>query len=148
MSAIQTAIDNIRKLKANLIDNLDADAMIIAFDLTALIKLRIQTTGIDFEGQPFVEYAPLTKRLRKEGGYQIGHVDFTQTGRLWANVGPRIETSEPGKVSVVIEGRDAYSKEIIIKQAPKRGNIVKSSASETEFARMANEQRLLKRLTL
>lgn len=146
--AFEKLIERIRRIKADLTNNREADALRIGLDLTALIKLRIQTTGRDADLQAFVPYTPFTRRDRAIKGYQVGYVDFTQTGRLWANIAPRIESSNVFSATVVIEGRDKYSKDIIEKSAPKRGNITRASKEEIELARAANRSRIEKYFNL
>jgi hypothetical protein len=144
--AFEKLIERIRKIKADIINNREADALRIGFDMTALIKFRIQTRGENADGAQFVPYTPLSKSLRAAKGYQIGYVDFTQTGRLWANIAPRIESSSVFSATVVIEGSEQRSKDLVQKFAPKRGNILKASPSEIELARKANRSRIEKYL--
>ena len=110
-------------------------------------KLRIKTRGQKAYGASFLPYTPFTKADRTAKGYQIGYVDFTQTGRLWASIAPRIESSTVFSATVVIEGRDQYSQGIIKKSTPKRGNITRSSKEEIELARQANRSRIEKYFT-
>ena len=140
--AFEKLIERIRQIKADITANREADALRIGLDLTALIKLRIQTRGENAGGASFLPYTPFTKADRAAKGYQIGYVDFTQTGRLWASIAPRIESSDVFSATVVIEGRDQYSQDIIKKSAPKRGNITQASKEEIEFARRANRTRI------
>lgn len=144
--AFEAERERIRAIKADLIANREADLLRIAFDLSALIKLRIQTTGQNFKNEPFPEYTPFTKRLRKAAGYQIGFVDFTQTGQLWASVGPRSLGNNETTATVVIESSNQRGKDIIKKAEPKRGNILQPSAEETQFAQTANAARVSRRL--
>jgi len=142
--AFEKVLERIRQIKADITANREADALRIGLDLTALIKLRIQTSGRDADGTAFVPYTPFTRRDRASKGYQIGFVDFTQTGRLWANIAPRIESSNVFSATVVIEGSSQYSQDIIEKSSPKRGNIVRASKEEIELARAANRSRIEK----
>jgi hypothetical protein len=142
--AFEGIIQRIRQIKADIIQNRESDAMRIAFDLSALIKLRIQTSGQNSENTPFVPYTPFTVRERSAKGYQVGYVDFTQTGQFWANVRPRVESSNVFSATVVIEGDSARSKEIVQKAAPKRGNILQASKEEIALASEANKIRIQK----
>lgn len=146
--AFERLIERIRKIKSEIINNREEDALRIAFDLTALIKLRIQTKGESAAGSPFEDYVPAYSKARQRAGYQVGYVDFTRTGRLWANIAPRIERSNVFSATVVIEGSEQRSKDIVQGAAKKRGNILKASAEEIEFARVANRSRIEKYLQL
>lgn len=137
-------IERIRQIKADLTNNREADALRIAFDLTALIKLRIQTTGQNAQGSSFEGYVPAYARDRRSNGYQVGYVDFTKTGRLMANIRPRIASSNAFSATVVIEGEDQRSKDIINGAARKRGNILQASPDEIKLAKEANLSRIEK----
>ena len=142
--AFERVIERIRQIKADIISNREADALSIGFDLAALIKLRIQTTGVDSDGKAFEGYVSPYAKDRQKKGYQIGYVDFTRTGRLMANIAPRIENSSVFSATVVIDGSDQRSKDIIAGAAKKRGNILGASPDEIELARKANQSRIEK----
>lgn len=143
---LQGIIERIRRIKAELIANREADVLRIAFDQVALIKLRIQTKGESADGLLFVPYVEPYKRSRQKAGYQVGFVDFTRTGRMWANVQPRIESSNVFSATVIIEGSEQRSKDIVAGAAKKRGNILRPSAAEIQLVRNANRARLEKYL--
>jgi hypothetical protein len=145
--SIRALIANIERAKSALIANRDNEALRIAFDLTALIKLRIQTEGKDADNKPFVPYDPDYAKERKGAGYQIAFVDFTRTGRLMANIRPRLESAERDRATVVIEGDSQLSKDILSGQARKRGNILRASKEERAMVEQANRERVLKYLT-
>lgn len=141
---LQGIIERIRRIKAELIANREADVLRIAFDQVALIKLRIQTKGESADGPLFAPYVEPYKRSRQKAGYQVGFVDFTRTGRMWANVQPRIESSNMFSATVIIEGSEQRSKDIVAGAAKKRGNILRPSAAEIQLVRNANRARLEK----
>lgn len=140
--AFEAILNRIREIKANLTANREAEALRMAFDQVALLKLRIQTKGQDGNEQPFAPYVPAYAKDRKSAGYQAGYVDFTRTGRLWANVVPRVESATDTSVTVVIEGGEQRSKDIIQGAKRKRGNILQATAKEIELIRQANRERV------
>ena len=142
--AFERILNRIREIKQSLIDNRERDVLLIALDQLALTKLRIQTKGQDSNETPFAPYTPAYKTSRAKAGYQVGFVDFTRTGRLWANVQPRIVQSDVFSAVVVIEGSEQRSKDIVQGARKKRGNILQPSAAEIEFTRQANRRRVLK----
>lgn len=142
--AFEQLLNRIRQIKQNLVNDRENEALRIAFDQLALTKLRIQTKGQNFNEQPFVPYVPAYAKERQAAGYQVGYVDFTRTGRMWAAVRPRVESSSIFSATVIIEGADQRSKDIIAGASKKRGNILQPSKSEIEFVRQANIQRVLK----
>lgn len=142
--ALENILNRIRQIKNNLTFNREAEAMRMAFDQLALLKLRIQTKGQNSEEQAFAPYVPAYARERQRSGYQVGIVDFTRTGRLWANVAPRVESATDTSVTVVIEGGEKRSKDIIQGARRKRGNILQPTRKEIELIRAANRERVLK----
>lgn len=137
-------LNRIRQIKQDLISNREAEVLTIALDQIALTKLRIQTKGQNSNEQPFAPYTTAYAKERKGSGYQVGYVDFTRTGRMWANVRPRIVKSSPFSATVVMEGADQRAKDIIAGAAGKRGNILQPSQAEIELTRQANRRRVFK----
>ena len=148
MNAIQRAIQRIQQIKADLIANREADVLRIALDQLALTKLRIQTRGQAYTGAPFPPYVPAYARERKKAGYQIGYVDFTRTGRLWAGIVPVIVASNVFSATVEVRPSDKRGEDILKGAEKKRGNIVRPSAAEIELTRKANRERIKKYLKL
>lgn len=142
--AFEQLLNRIRQIKANLISDRENEALRISFDQLALTKLRIQTKGQNSNEQPFAPYVPAYAKDRQKAGYQVGYVDFTRTGRMFAAVRPRVESSTVFSATVVIEGTDQRSRDIIAGAAKKRGNILLPSRAEIELTRQANRQRILK----
>jgi hypothetical protein len=140
--ALERIIERIRQIKADITNNREADALRIAFDLSALIKLRIQTSGQNADGSAFAPYVPPYAKSRAKAGYQVGFVDYTRTGRMFAAVRPRVESSNVFSATVVIEGGDQRSKDIIAGAVKKRGNILRASAEEIALAKQANRERV------
>ncbi|MDZ7876099.1 MAG: hypothetical protein U5L45_00435 [Saprospiraceae bacterium] len=119
----KTATQNIQKRRAVV-------ALKVAFDLSALVKLRIQTRGEDFNNVSFSPYARRTIIQRKTKGYQTAYVDFTQTGRMFANVLPKITSSNESETTVQITARSATEQAKLKNIKRKRGNILRPSQQE------------------
>jgi hypothetical protein len=139
---ISDLIQKLRDAKAQLIQNREADALRISLDLTALVKLRIQTEGKNADNATFEPYTPGYKKERAKAGYQVELVDFTRTGRMFAAVRPVIKSSSIFKATVAIEGTDERSKTILAGAVRKRGNILTPSQDEIDLARNANRERI------
>lgn len=140
--ALERLIERIRQIKADITNNREEDALRIGFDMSALIKLRIQTSGQNADGSAFAPYVPPYAKARAKSGYQVGYVDYTRTGRMFAAVRPRVEKSNVFSATVVIEGGDQRSKDIIAGAVKKRGNILRASKEEIELAKESNRQRI------
>ena len=143
MATIRDFINRIKQAKAELIANREADALRIAFDQIALVKLRIQQSGQSASGGAFLPYTPSYAKQRKEAGYQVGFVDFTRTGRLFASISPRVESSDIFSATVVIQPDTEEGKKILQGLSNKRGNILEPSPQELEIVRAANRRRIL-----
>ena len=142
--AFERLIQRIQQIKHDLAANREADATLIALDQIALTKLRIQTRGESPEGTPFLPYVPPYAKERKSKGYQVGYVDFTRTGRMWAAVRPFVVSSNVFSATIEIKGADQRARDIIAGAAKKRGNILKPSKQEIDLVRRANRERVLK----
>lgn len=142
--AFEQLLNRIRQIKANLINDRENEALRISFDQLALTKLRIQSKGQNSQEAAFAPYVPAYAKERQAAGYQVGYVDFTRTGRMFAAVRPRVESSDIFSATVVIEGSDQRSRDIIAGAAKKRGNILQPSKAEIELTRQANRRRVLR----
>lgn len=139
---IRTLIDAIERGKQALITNRENDVLRIATDQIALIKLRIQQQGLDFQNLAFPPYTPAYARQRKKAGYQVGYVDLTRTGRTLASVLPRITESSIFGATVIIESGTTEGKKIIEGLEKKRPGIYVSTPEEIELVREANRNRI------
>lgn len=146
--AFERIIERIRQIKNEMTANREADALRIAFDQSALIKLRIQTKGESADGPAFSPYVPAYAKERKKAGYQVGYVDFTRTGQFWGSVLPRVKSSSVFSATVVIESSNQRGQDIVKGAAKKRGNILKPSKAEIELVRNANRERVRKYLQI
>jgi hypothetical protein len=137
---IQRLKDNLREVE----EQRQTEVLRIALDATALLKLRIQTSGRNASGQAFAPYTPAYAKQRQKKGAQTGYFDFTVTGRAMANIEPRVEANETGKTVVVIGARDQENIDKIRGQFKKRGNILRLSQNEIQLVSDANQERVLK----
>ena len=142
--AFDRIIQAIRQIKHDLEVNREADATRIVLDQSALTKLRIQTKGESASGAAFAPYVPPYAKERKKSGYQVGYVDFTRTGRMWAAVRPYTISKTPFSATIGLRGSDKRSQDIIEGAYPKRGDILEPSKAEIELSRQANVDRILK----
>ncbi len=131
----------------NLRSNRGEDVLTIAADLTAVVQLRIQSSGEDFQGSQYPGYTPnYAKYGRRALGYQAEYVDFTRTGRMWANIQPYLLNETESSVEVEITARDQDSQDKLRGQVDKRGNILRPSDDELQEVAEANRERIRKRL--
>jgi len=139
---IQAALAAIRANRAQ-------ECLRISLDLAALVRLRINTQGRDFQGQQFSPYSKQYAQFRADKGRQIAFVDFNVSGALQNATRPEVESQTPDSVTIVTTARDALSQKKLLgalgtpKGAP-RGNILLPSKGEIDLAAQANEKRIEK----
>lgn len=146
MATIRQFLDNLRRVKAEMIANREKEALVIALDQIALVKLRIQTRGENAKGSKFSPYVPPYAKERKKKGYQIEYVDFTRTGRMWAAIHPVVTESTVFAATVEMRGADEKTRAMLAGHERKRGNILQPSEAERAIVRNANTNRILKYL--
>jgi hypothetical protein len=144
--SIRDLLEKIADAKRQLIANREADALRIALDQTALIKLRIQATGEQADGTAFEPYTPGYKKQRQGAGFQIAFVDFTRTGQLFASIRPVVVASNIFSATVEIGPQDANEAGKLAGLQKKRPGILEPSPDELKAVRAANRARILKYL--
>ena len=137
--------DQIRRNVEALRNNREAELKIIGLDLVAVLKDRIQRSGENYQGAKFTPYTPGYATQRQKKGFQIGYVDFTRSGRLWASVYPDVD-GNGAKFTVVISAHGADNIKKVTKAEKKRGNILRPSQDELNLAEQANAARVRKYL--
>ncbi len=136
------AADDYARRFAEMSANRDRDALNIALEVKALVQLRIQTTGQNFDEVLFSPYTPAYSRHRQKAGYQTDIVDFTRSGNLWANIRPEVVESTEVKSVVEITARDDRNQVKLQGAVKKRGNILLVSQSEADLISQLNQQRV------
>lgn len=110
------------------------NAIAAGLDLIALMRLRIQERGEDFEESKFNPYSVDYEQLRAEAGYQTDHVDFTRTGKMMASIVPTIEEESEGVAVVLIKSSNDSDQTKINGAYRKRGNILLNTDEELDLA--------------
>jgi S-adenosylmethionine hydrolase len=136
------AADDYARRFAEMSANRDRDALNIALEVKALVQLRIQTTGQNFDEVLFSPYTAQYAKNRQKAGYQTEYVDFTRSGNLWANVRPEVIESTDVKSVVEITARDDRNQVKLQGAVKKRGNILLVSQSEADLIAQLNQQRV------
>lgn len=120
------------------------DVLRIATDQIALIKLRVQTSGKNAQGNAFTPYTRPYAKNRVKAGFQAEYVDFTRTGRMWANVKPVITASSVISATVEIKATLPKEQMKVEVHSKRRGNILEPSKAEIDAAKEANRTRITK----
>jgi ABC-type uncharacterized transport system ATPase subunit len=111
-----------------------ADLMVtIANDAIAMIKQRVQETGVNARGGKYKEYTERTKEIRKSKGRQTGFVDFTFTGRMWSSVAVVLDKQQLQEGVAVIRPKNEEESEKMLKNMKMRGRILDLNEKEISF---------------
>lgn len=142
-------IEQQRRKLAEMTANREREALLIINDLNALVKLRVQGSGQDYENKPFSPYSKKYARTRVKAGFQTAYVDFTRTGRLWANVNPVVIAANETSVTIEISARDSENVDklkgaLIHPKGNPRGQIIRPSKEEIELIADLNKKRIEK----
>jgi len=147
MTAAQTAA-KIRQNLADLQANRERELQIIGADLSTLIKLRVQGSGEDYLNTRFRPYNVDYAKERQKKGFQISHVDYTRTGRMWASVYPDVDGNASVYTVVITAHGDDNIKKVKSAVLHKRGKILRPSQEELDLAEQANNARVQKYLQI
>lgn len=146
MTTIQDLPGKLRTVRDSLIEDRPREALIIALDLNALVKIRIQRSGENAEGRPFSPYSQLYAKRRQNKGLQTNYVDFTDTGRMWANIRPQIVGNTLATTVIDTKAGNAGDQAKLDGQFKKRGNILIPNDKEQKTAEDANTARIARKL--
>lgn len=136
----------IKKAKNELIENTAKDALLSSLDMLALVKLRVQTRGKDFEEKAFRPYSARRKAERQDRGAQTDFVDFTLTGRLWNNIQPIVKSESAGEVKIVVGATSADNEEKLLNNLKYRPLITRPTLKEILILRKIHEKRRFARI--
>ena len=110
----------------------------LSTDLVALIRLRIQRSGLNSLGVPFTPYSDQYAKRREKKGLQSRIVDFTDTGRMLGSLQPFVLRQLEGTTEVVIKASNETQQRKLNFQIDKpkrgpRGNILLPTQREIDF---------------
>lgn len=140
-------IERMEQRIERLFESRTTEGLRIASDMLALIQLRVQSSGQNYQGSQFAPYTTQYAKRRKEAGYQTSYVDFTRTGQLWGNIRPEVIRNSRSETTIEITARTKRNQDILRGARGKRGNILLPSESEIDTVREANRKRVLNILT-
>jgi hypothetical protein len=142
-NSIKDLINAVKKGTQAMIDNRQTDALRIAFDQLALIKLRVQSRGERPDGSAYTPpYSVAYKKERTRAGFQTDYIDFTRTGRMFADVRPNVVDSNLISTTVEIKASLPNEQKKLEVNTTRRGAIIESSPDEIKLVRDANIQRI------
>lgn len=138
-SNIREYINELKARKERFLQERANTRLQIVVDLKAVIALRIQTTGKNYDDEDFEAYTPkyqAQKELEFENA-RAGIVDFTRTGALWRNIKATIK-EEGDIITVTLEADNDTDRAKLASFIKKWGNILRPSQEEIDIVRQAN----------
>lgn len=109
------------------------DALASATLASALVKLRIQQTGLNSEGRQFPYYRPSYARYKEDVlGRKPSFVDFTLTGELMNNIIPQVTSTRFGIIEVILTAKRPNNQLKLRGFLDKYGNILLLSDGEQQ----------------
>lgn len=136
--------ERLAKITTQLSEERERNAFLISADLAASVKLRIQKTGVNSEGQQFEDYTSVYTKRRRKDGFQARYIDFTRTGRMFASIQPRVTSHTDAKTAVTIKAGNSKEQTKLNGQARKRGNILLPTDEEIQQINELNRQRVIR----
>ena len=140
-------IERMEQRIERLFESRTTEGLRIASDMLALVQLRVQSSGQNYQGSQFAPYTTQYSKTRQKAGYQTNYVDFTRTGEMWRNIRPEVIRNSRSETTIEITARTQRNQDILRGARGKRGNILLPSESEIDTVREANRKRVLNILT-
>lgn len=109
----------------------------------ALIKQRIQETGINAEGQRYRDYSKGYETYKKKAGKYRGFTDFSFTTRMWTNIALVSSQGELFEGTARITARSQENLDKLSKNTKNFGPILELSDKETETVRQVYSEGIL-----
>lgn len=137
---LQSYISELKARKEEFLKERTNTRLKIILDLKALIALRIQTTGRNYDDEAFAPYSPDYQK-RKEKDFEnarSGIVDFTVTGNLWRNLKATVTEESDDRIVVSLQADNDTDQAKLNSFVSKWGNILRPSQEEIDIVRQAN----------
>ncbi len=172
---ISQAGDFLRNL-ANRVGGIQSKAALAAAsDGLALIKERVISSGENAEGSKFKDYSDVGlptffiksrtgsdklknkiekkaskasyKDIREAAGLQTEHRDFKFTGRMWANIHPKLSEIKEGHIKVSINAIDPSEQQKVKWNIQESGNFLRPNKEELKLITESYNEYFIKEFT-
>lgn len=134
---LQAAVNELRETRRK-------DSLRIAADATALTKIRVQSTGSDYQGNPFTPYTTPYTKQKAADGFQVANPDFTATGEAFNNIEQVVIEDTDTRITVEVRGKSDLTRNKMRGWAKKRPPVLRPSKSEIAFVVDSHIKRLKK----
>jgi hypothetical protein len=116
-------------LRSSAVEN----TLLMAKESLALIRLRIQNTGIDADGASLGVYSVAYEKRREFFNLRTDIVDLTATGGMWRETDVDLVGTEDGIVVAIARGQTDRAKDLLEFNSERYGDLLRLSPQETDF---------------
>lgn len=114
-----------------------------ANDAIALVKKRVQESGVNAQGQRFRDYSKGYEARKRKAGKFKGFTDFSFTNRMWTNIMLVSSQGELFEGTARITARGQENLDKLNQNTKGFGTILELSDKETEIVRQTYSEGIL-----
>ncbi len=119
-------------LREELTNNRSREVLLVAHESLALIRLRVQSSGIDADGQSFGFYSAQYEKERERRNLRTDFIDLTATGGMWRELEVTIEEDEEEISSALVQGRTTRAIDLLEFNSDRYGDLLQLSDDEED----------------
>ena len=119
-------------LREELTNNRSRDVLLVAHESLALIRLRVQSSGIDADGQSFGFYSAQYEKERERRNLRTDFIDLTATGGMWRELEITIEADEEEISTALVQGRTTRAIDLLEYNSDRYGDLLRLSDDEED----------------
>jgi len=119
-------------LREELTNNRSREVLLVAHESLALIRLRVQSSGIDADGQSFGFYSAQYEKERERRNLRTDFIDLTATGGMWRELEVTIEAYEEEISTALVQGRTTRAIDLLEFNSDRYGDLLQLSDDEED----------------
>jgi hypothetical protein len=119
-------------LREELTNNRSREVLLVAHESLALIRLRVQNSGIDADGQSFGFYSAQYEKERERRNLRTDFIDLTATGGMWRELEVTIEADEEEISTALVQGRTTRAIDLLEFNSDRYGDLLRLSDDEED----------------
>jgi hypothetical protein len=119
-------------LREELTNNRSREVLLVAHESLALIRLRVQSSGIDADGQSFGFYSAQYEKERERRNLRTDFIDLTATGGMWRELEVTIEEDEEEISTALVQGRTTRAIDLLEFNSDRYGDLLRLSDDEED----------------
>lgn len=114
----------------------------VALDGLLLVDRRVHREGKDSKGSAFPDYTPGYKKRKQDLGRYTGKVDLQLTNEMWKNIDVVQKTSTNDTATVIIGGKDQFTRDKMSGNNIKRRGWLEPSDQEVDLLKKDSAERM------